>query len=153
INGIKGARRVVYNLPAIAAAPPERPVFIVEGEKDVETLTALELLATTNPMGAGKWTSELSDLLRGRHTFILPDNDDPGKRHAEAVAQSLKGIAASTLIVELPGLSAKGDISDWLAIEGNNKDKLIELVQSAVREQAKKQERTQSQEQSRDKTI
>src|SRR5262249_48635601 len=53
--GLNGNRRVVYRLPDILEA---EEVFIVEGEKDVETLRAFNYPATCNPMGAGKWRPE-----------------------------------------------------------------------------------------------
>jgi putative DNA primase/helicase len=43
----------------------------------------------------------------------------------------LRGVAASIKIVYLPGLLQKQDISDWLAIRGNTKEKLLHLVQEA----------------------
>ena len=52
-------RLVLYRLPEVLAAiQQDRGVFIVEGEKDVETLRALGCVATCNPMGAGKWHEE-----------------------------------------------------------------------------------------------
>src|SRR5439155_16203262 len=71
-------------------------------------------VATTNPMGAEKWKPHYSDMLRGAHVVMLPDNDAPGRKHIVKVAQSLQGIAASLKVVELPGLHEKGDVSDWL---------------------------------------
>jgi putative DNA primase/helicase len=71
------------------------------------------LLATCNPMGVGKWRPEYSELLRGRSVVILPDNDEPGRKHAAAVAADLLRVAASVGIVELPGLPTKGDFTDW----------------------------------------
>jgi len=109
--GLEGVRRrPPYRLPELAAADPTRPVFVVEGEKDVDNLHALEVLATTNAMGAEKWTRECTEALRGRHVVILPDNDDKGRRHARQVSAALRGAAASVLVVELPGLPEKGDV-------------------------------------------
>src|SRR5262249_13108401 len=51
---LQGVALVPYRLPELRAADPDRLVFVVEGEKDVETLRARGLIATTNPMGAGK---------------------------------------------------------------------------------------------------
>src|SRR5206468_263260 len=93
---------VLYRLPEIIAAGPGRPTWITEGEKDVDRLTSLGLLATCNPGGAGKWKDHYSDLLKGRHCIIVPDNDDKGRQHAQQVAQSLHGKAGSVKIVELP---------------------------------------------------
>ena len=87
INGIKGVRRVLYQLPAVREAiETGMTVFLVEGEKDVDRLTDEGLTATTCPMGAGKWRDEYADTLSGADVVILPDNDEPGRAHAEQVA-------------------------------------------------------------------
>ena len=126
---VKGARVVPYRLPELLA-DPKRPVFIVEGEKDCDNLARLGLVATCNAGGAGKWTAEHAAFLRGRRVVVLPDNDDAGRKHAQQVAQSLQGLAASVRIVELPGLPEKGDASDWLAA-GGTRDELKRLVEAA----------------------
>jgi Protein of unknown function (DUF3987) len=131
IDNIKGVRLVLYRLPELAKASAIRSVYIVEGEKDAETLRVQELLATTNAMGAGKWRDEYSEHLRGRHVLILPDDDQPGRDHADKVKKSLSGVAASVIIVELPGLPEKGDVTDWFALSGNDKRKLLEIVKAA----------------------
>lgn len=133
---LKGVRRVLYRLPGLVQADPGQPVFVVEGEKDAHNLTVLGLVATTNPQGAGKWRPEYSEALRGRHVVILPDNDEPGRKHAQQVARSLQGVAASVRIVALPGLPEKGDVSDWLQMAGSGKELLLELVSTAPPEQA-----------------
>lgn len=115
---LEGVRRILYRLPEVLAADKARPVFLPEGEKDVEGLRGLGLVATTNVGGAGKWRAEYSEALRGRHVAILPDNDEPGRKHAHEVARALDGIAAGIRIVELPGLPPKGDVSDWIAAGG-----------------------------------
>lgn len=94
-------------------------IYVVEGEKDVESLEALGLDATCNSGGAGKWKPEHSKYLMGRDVVILADNDDAGRAHARAVAQSLDGIAISVRIIELPGLEPKGDVSDWIDNHGD----------------------------------
>ncbi|HVV51740.1 MAG TPA: AAA family ATPase [Polyangia bacterium] len=124
---LTGVRRVVYRLPELRAADPSAEVYVVEGEKDVETLSSRGLVATTNPQGAGKWRPELSEPLRGRDVVILPDNDEPGRKHADAVARLLASVARRIRIVQLPGLPTKGDVSDWIAA-GNTLDRLRELV-------------------------
>jgi Protein of unknown function (DUF3987) len=130
IYDLKGVRRVLYRLPELLKYD-DRAVFIVEGERDVETLRKLGLVATTNAMGAGKWHNEYADYLKGRQVIILPDNDEPGRNHGKQVAESLVGVAASIKVVELPGLPPKGDVSDWLALPGNDKTKLLELADKA----------------------
>lgn len=107
-----GVRRVLYRLPEVSKATD---VFICEGEKDCDNLAALGFAATTNPGGAGKWRDEYSEALRGKHVVLLPDNDEPGRKHVEQVARALHGVAASVKILALADLPEKGDVSDWLA--------------------------------------
>jgi hypothetical protein len=126
-NNLQGVRRVLYKLPELLRAGPNRMVFIVEGEKDVDRLRSIGLVATTNAMGAGKWTPEYNAALKGRNVTILPDNDDPGRKHAEQVTHHLLAVAASVRVIHLPGLSEKGDVSDWLNA-GGSRPRLEELV-------------------------
>lgn len=126
---VKGVRTIPYRLDKLAAEP-SRPVMIVEGEKDVDNLSRIDVLATCNAGGASKWTSDHSEFLRNRKTIILPDNDEAGCSHAQEVARSLYPVAASVGIVELPGLPAKGDPSDWIAA-GGKKEQLKRLIAAA----------------------
>lgn len=129
-NGLKGVRRVLYRLPELLAAHADATIFICEGEKDVDRLRSLGFVATTNPMGAGKWRDEYSDIFIGREVVVLPDNDKPGRDHAQAIANSLHGKASSIQIVELPNLPDGGDASDWLNA-GGSEDALCQMIESA----------------------
>lgn len=125
---VKGIEQVPYRLPELLAKPDET-VYIVEGEKDCDNLAEAGLLATCNAGGAGKWSSTHAKHLKGRHVVILPDQDAAGRDHAQKVAKSLDGIAASVSILELPGLPGKGDVSDWLSA-GGTAEGLMELTQT-----------------------
>lgn len=112
----QGVRRVLYQLPQIKGAPE---VWIVEGEKDADSLAALDFCATCNSGGAGNWLkTDFTETLRGKAVLIVPDNDKPGRDHADQVARSLHGIAAGVKIVTLPetlnGAKIK-DASDYVA--------------------------------------
>jgi hypothetical protein len=108
----KGLRRLPYNLPELLQS---EHVWIVEGEKDVESLRKIGLVGTCNTGGAGKWTAELNEHFKpNQHVVILPDNDYPGEKHSELVAANLYGKVASLKILKLEGLPPKGDVSDWL---------------------------------------
>jgi putative DNA primase/helicase len=126
---VKGLRVIPYRLCELLA-DPERPVFIVEGEKDADALAGFGLVVTCNTGGAGKWLAEHSEFMHGRIVFIIPDNDEAGRNHAQQVAQSLQGIAESVRIVELPGLPEKGDVSDWIAA-GGTIEELMRLAEAA----------------------
>jgi putative DNA primase/helicase len=127
---LNGVRRVPYGLPELLAAGPEQTVFVVEGEKDANRLAQLGLLATTNAGGAGKWSAEFAEYLRGLHVVVIPDNDEPGEKHAKQIEQSLRGIAASVRILRPPNLPLKGDVSDWLDA-GHTADELRALADGA----------------------
>ena len=119
----------LYRMPAVLAAIREkRPVYVVEGEKDVETLERLGHTATCNPGGAGKWRDGYTEILRDADAIILPDsdtaaNDYTGQNHAYQVALSLQGTARRVRLVDLaaacPDLPPKGDITDMVQLLGD----------------------------------
>lgn len=123
-------RRVPYRLPELLTADAGATVFICEGEKDVDRLRGLGLVATTNPHGAGKWRDEFNEHFKDCEVVILPDNDETGREHAKMVAIKLYGIAASVRVVQLPNLPDKGDVSDWLDT-GGDAEQLCVLAENA----------------------
>jgi hypothetical protein len=126
----KGCPTIPYRLPELLNSDTATPVFVVEGEKDADRLATLGLIVTCNAGGCGKWRIEHTTFLVGRHVVVIPDNDSPGRKHAQQVAESLHGKAASVKLLELPGLTDKGDVSDWLDAGGTH-EKLLALAESA----------------------
>ena len=63
----------------------------------------LGLVATTNPGGVAKWRADFCKPLTGRRVAILPDNDEAGRSHAEAVRASLAGAGITAAIVASTG--------------------------------------------------
>lgn len=127
IYNMNGVKRVPYELPIVMATiKAGQPVYIVEGEKDVKRLHSIGLAATCNSGGAGKWLDSFADCFKGARVAIIPDNDQPGRKHAQMIAKSLFGKVAIK-IVNLPGLNEKEDVSDWLDA-ANTKEDLIKLV-------------------------
>jgi hypothetical protein len=105
-------RRVLYRLPRILAAPPQYPIWVTEGERDVHALEGAGEYATCNPMGAGAWRDEYAEALAGRDVLIVADRDVPGRVHARRVLASVQSAARSTWVVE----AATGkDAADHLA--------------------------------------
>lgn len=133
---LKDVRRVLYHLPEVrAAVEAGSRVFIAEGEKDVDRLRGLGLVATCNPMGAGKWETGYTEALRGAvEAVILPDHDRPGMKHAKQVANSLHAAGIPTKVVplfdgDLPENHGP-DVSDWLA-DGHTLEDLSARVEAA----------------------
>ncbi len=128
---LKGVRRVLYRLPelieAIKSGRKVKIVFIVEGEKDVDRLRALNEVATCNPMGAGKWRDEYAESLRGFEiAVVITDKDDAGRAHAKQVAASVSRIIKTVKVIELP----VKDVSDFFAADGTIEE-LCEIVNAA----------------------
>ena len=125
---------VLYRLPQVMeAVESNRRIFIVEGEKDADTLAEEGYPATTCPMGAGKWREAFAQTLKGAELVILPDNDDAGRAHAEQIAASCAAVGATVRVVALPGLPPKGDVTDWLDLGDNNIDRLEVLIGESPR--------------------
>lgn len=109
-------RRVLYRLPEVlGAVKAGKRVHVTEGEKDADSLASLGLIATTSPMGAGKWRDEYGKTLAGADVVIWTDNDAPGKAHGDTVKASLLANGCSVRVVSFPDLPEHGDVSDWLA--------------------------------------
>jgi len=137
-------RWVLYRLRELRAALAERRdrwVWVLEGEKDVDTARALGLTATTNPGGAGKWNQPgYKEELRGCNVLVVPDEDavkprhpndeeknwiSPGVEHAKAVAADLIGVAKSVHILRLPNPERDGwDFSDWRSRQAGGPEEL-----------------------------
>ncbi|MDA7561892.1 AAA family ATPase, partial [Alphaproteobacteria bacterium] len=129
VYNLKDVPALPYLLPALLS-DQQGTIFIVEGEKCADELSALGLLATTNSGGAGNWKPILNHHFQRRDVVIVPDNDAAGRTHAQLVAQNLFGVANSLKILELPGLPEKGDVFDWLA-NGNEPQDLVRLADQA----------------------
>lgn len=107
--------KILYRLPELTKA---MVVFIVEGEKCVERLRQVlpdGCAATTNAFGAaGKWDDGYSQHLAGKQVIILPDNDEPGRKHANKVAASVSKYAVSVNIGYVPLDEEGSDIADLI---------------------------------------
>ncbi|HJU29650.1 MAG TPA: DUF3987 domain-containing protein, partial [Candidatus Binataceae bacterium] len=129
IWNLDGVRRVPYRLPESLKSAGN--IFVVEGEKDAETLRAQGLAATCNAGGAGKWRDEFGQHLQGRVCILIADNDEPGRNHVEDVARKLGPFAHKIISLgALPGSREHGDVSDWLAA-GHTIEELLALVDAA----------------------
>jgi DNA primase len=131
---LRGVRRVLFHLPKLIAAlkaDADRPVFVVEGEKDVLALEKAGRVATCNPMGAGKWLVEYgAALLPAKFIAVISDKDEPGRKHARAVAGMLARSGRTVKVIEVPGEKNK-DAADYFAA-GGEAGLLVELAEKAT---------------------
>jgi hypothetical protein len=87
-------------------------IYVVEGEKDANSLIERGIPATCNPHGAGKWLPHYSDLLKGCDVVVVADNDDKGLMHARDVYKHIEPVAES---VKVAKPSYGKDVSELLA--------------------------------------
>ena len=105
----------LYALHTVASNP-NAEVWIAEGEQKADALNKLGLVATTSGAAdsAGKtdWRP-----LAGRHVTIWPDNDEAGRRYADAVTDALRTLDCTVRLIDVAALNLppKGDAVDWLA--------------------------------------
>lgn len=121
------------DVPETAELPP---VYIVEGEKDADTMNdKLGFVAVSSPHGGtagkldSKWRDVWNSLFADRDVVLLPDNDEVGETFADMVARKLIPYAKTVKIVHLKDewdtLPKKGDITDVLSIQQPFHDKSI----------------------------
>lgn len=128
------SEKPLYNLPAVLeAVANDRPVFVVEGEKDADTLTALGFVATCNPQGAdngqgSKWKPNHTKALAGARVVIIEDNDDPGRIHSDYVGTCLVDSGCTVKIKHAP--EPHKDVTDFINAGGS----VSELIETEVRE-------------------
>ena len=135
LNGTGGSQLPLYKHECIG-----NPVYIVEGEKDVDTLRDGGLHAVTNPNGASEWKDRYTEQLRGFDVAVIPDNDEPGRKHAHEVCTALHGVARSVKLLDLSELWGEmpehGDVTDYVQQSlkaGQKKERVFRLLE-ALRE-------------------
>ncbi|MEE6140583.1 hypothetical protein SKC41_30265 [Mycobacterium sp. 050128] len=108
-----GFTPVLYRPNAIqSAAKTGAWVWVTEGEKDADTLTALGRLATTNAQGAANFPTGLVDAFTGLNVAIVADRDLAGYQRAINLHDRLHASAAQVVLL-MPALEVdKSDVTD-----------------------------------------
>ncbi len=116
--------KILYNLPAVLRARETgNSIFVVEGEKDADTINEIGGVATTMPGGAGKWLPIHTAPLAGATVDIIADNDEPGIKHALDVYEQLREAGCDVAVFICPTTK---DITDHIAA-GGSMDQLVEF--------------------------
>ncbi len=104
----------LYRLHELGARLGEL-VHVVEGEPCANALSKLGMLATTSGAADSAAKADWS-ILAGQTANIWGDNDDAGRRYAQAVKQALEAIGCTVSIIDVAALNLppKGDCVDWL---------------------------------------
>jgi hypothetical protein len=118
------AQRVMYQVDAIQwCRENEFPIYLVEGEKDCETLRLKGIPATTVVGGAGKWQPQYTDALAGLDVIVVADNDEVGVASARSIVEQIRRYARSVALKYSP---VGKDVSD-LVEAGYTLDALRDL--------------------------
>jgi KaiC/GvpD/RAD55 family RecA-like ATPase/5S rRNA maturation endonuclease (ribonuclease M5) len=117
-KGLNGCKRVLFRLKELHNAHLAKTVYLVEGERDVETLRSRDRIATTSSGGAQSWhltQDHARHVLAGRCVCVIADRDDVGHKYAREVEASLRGAVQSVAVLEC----TKGkDVTEHLANGG-----------------------------------
>jgi hypothetical protein len=125
------ARIVPYKLPELLDAKTAgRIIYLAEGEKAVDALMSLGVVATTAHSGAGHWPEAISEYFAGANVVILPDNDLSGWSYARKAAEAILPIAKALKVVDL-GLQDQGDDAYEFIEAGGGRAELAALVKAA----------------------
>ena len=122
-----------YRLPQMLTGIKEcRDIILLEGEKDCDNASKIGLTATTFAGGAGKWREEYSKWFHEANVACVPDNDYSGRKGMNLIASHITQVAKSVRWLELPDIPEKGDLSDWLSIEGNDLEKFNAMIRTTA---------------------
>ena len=129
---------LLYNLPNVIKAIKEnKEVFIVEGEKDANTLNKLGFVATTT-REVSSINNEILKPLFGGKIVVIGDNDDTGIKHINNIRKLLKNNVMSFKVPtfnELEQLGNKADITDIVDFyynKGLNRNDIKDIIKNKV---------------------
>lgn len=127
----KSLKAIYGNVKALNKAIAEgKPIFIPEGEKDVDTLTKQGYTAFSYG-GVNDWQADFAELVKGADVIILADNDSPGKAVADTILRDIQPVAKSAkIIVPMPDIP-KADISDYFNAE-HTKEEFEQMINTVT---------------------
>ena len=115
----------LYNLDRMAASDPGTLLYIVEGEKCADAMTARGFLATSTNTGSQKnlklSETDLQTLYKFKRKIVIPDNDDPGMEYAKAWERM--GAKIFPWREVWPDIQKKQDVADYFQ-QGGDPEKI-----------------------------
>lgn len=127
----KSLKAIYGSVQALNKAISEcKPIFIVEGEKDVDTLTKQGYISFTYG-GVNDWQVDFAELVKGADVVILADNDEPGKTVADTILRDIQSVVKSAkIIVPMPDIP-KADITDYFQA-GHTKQEFEQMINTVT---------------------
>jgi len=110
-----GFKPVLYNHgDVVQAVAASKPVWLLEGEKDVDNATSVGLIATTNAQGANSFPDDLVAAFDSAIVNVVADRDVAGYTRAMTLHERLSAVSA-TVRLFLPAVTDdKADLTDHL---------------------------------------
>jgi len=101
VNGMGPVSPTLYNLHLLYSSQSFlKGVWLVEGEKDAETLVSLGYVALSYPNGALSWSPDYAVRFRGLdRVFLVADNDAAGMKNLLAVKKDLDPLVGEVRIL------------------------------------------------------
>lgn len=129
----KSLKAIYGNIKAINNAVNEdKHIFIVEGEKDVDTMAKQGYIAFTYG-GVNDWQSDFAELVEGANVIILADNDEPGIRVANTILNDIQAVVKNVkIIIPMPEIP-KADITDYFEA-GHTKEEFEQMINTVKEE-------------------
>ena len=127
----KSLKAVYGNVKAIGKAIIDnKPIFIPEGEKDVNTLIRQGYTAFTYG-GVNDWQSDFSELVKDANVIILADNDNPGIEVANTILNDVQSVVKSAKIIVPMSDIEKADITDYFNM-GHTREEFEQMINSVT---------------------
>ena len=133
----KSLKAIYGDIKALNKAIVEcKPVFIPEGEKDVDTMTKQGYTAFTYG-GVNDWQSDFAELVKGADVVILADNDQAGIKVANTILNDIKSVVKSAkVIIPMPD-TPKADITDYFEA-GHTKEEFEQMINTVTENRIEK---------------
>ena len=108
-------------------------VILVEGEWDAMLARQHGFDNTfTVTSGAGIWNPSLTGDFDKRRVTIVYDNDDAGMKGTVKIARILSSSGATAMVLRIPNLPPKGDVTDFFVEQGRSPEELRSLLADAT---------------------
>jgi AAA domain/CHC2 zinc finger len=134
-KGLGNVEHTIYHLPEVLNDMKELREdqsrwFLCEGERDVDTVVAWGMFATTNSGGAQNFTRAMArHFTDAADVVLLEDDDDAGRRRMLTLVPMLQEYGARVRVLKIADHDERRpkDITDWCDVCGGDKDKLYAI--------------------------